>query len=111
MDGFRFAEVHKEIMDLKKAATKRENERKEMDDVVEQDRLVEIKGGSNPSRVTEAPDLVYVQTTDGLLDIRGNQKVNERSNLPMFKFAPRSMESVKWVTSRSTQTVCDINHR
>lgn len=43
-DSFRFAELHKEISDLKKTATKRENERKELADVVEQDKLIEIKG-------------------------------------------------------------------
>lgn len=45
-DSFRFAEIHKEITDLKKAATKKENEKKEMADVVEQDRLIELKGAS-----------------------------------------------------------------
>lgn len=45
-DSFRFAEIHKEISDLKKAATKKENEKKEMADVVEQDRLIELKGAS-----------------------------------------------------------------
>lgn len=45
-DSFRYAEIHKEINDLKKAATKRDNERKELADVVEQDKLTEIKGAS-----------------------------------------------------------------
>ena len=45
-DSFRFAEIHKEISDLKKAATKKENEKKEMADVVEQDKLIELKGAS-----------------------------------------------------------------
>lgn len=43
-DSFRFAELHKDITDLKKTATKRENERKELADVVEQDKLNEVKG-------------------------------------------------------------------
>ncbi|GAA5863770.1 hypothetical protein JCM8547_006060 [Rhodosporidiobolus lusitaniae] len=51
-DSFRFTELHKEINDLKKAATKRENERKELADVVEQDKLVEIKG-RRPIKLTE----------------------------------------------------------
>lgn len=46
MDSFRFTEIHKEITELKKAAVKKENEKKEMADVVEQDKLAEIKGGS-----------------------------------------------------------------
>lgn len=48
VDSFRFAEIHKEINDLKKAAVKRENERNELADVVEQDRLIEIKGTRYP---------------------------------------------------------------
>ncbi|GAA5820245.1 hypothetical protein JCM10212_000770 [Sporobolomyces blumeae] len=52
IDSFRFAELHKEINDLKKVAVKRENERKELADVVEQDRLVEIKG-KRPIKLTE----------------------------------------------------------
>jgi nucleosome binding factor SPN SPT16 subunit len=46
VDSFRFTEIHKEITELKKAAVKKENEKKEMADVVEQDKLAEIKGGS-----------------------------------------------------------------
>lgn len=48
-DSFRFTELHKEINDLKKAAVKRENERKELADVVEQDKLIEVKGAFPPS--------------------------------------------------------------
>ncbi|KAL8281276.1 hypothetical protein RQP46_006310 [Phenoliferia psychrophenolica] len=51
-DSFRFTEIHKEINDLKKAATKRDNERKELADVVEQDRLVEFKG-KRPIKLTD----------------------------------------------------------
>jgi nucleosome binding factor SPN SPT16 subunit len=42
-DGGRFSAIHKEITELKKNATKRETERKEMADVVEQDNLIEHK--------------------------------------------------------------------
>ncbi|SCZ96389.1 BZ3500_MvSof-1268-A1-R1_Chr8-2g10162 [Microbotryum saponariae] len=52
LDGFRYAEVHKDITELKKAATKREAERKELADVVEQDRLIELKG-KRPIRMTD----------------------------------------------------------
>ncbi|KAK4049693.1 FACT complex subunit spt16 [Microbotryomycetes sp. JL201] len=51
-DSFRFTELHKEINDLKKAAVKREAERKEMADVVEQDKLIEVKG-KRPIRLTD----------------------------------------------------------
>jgi nucleosome binding factor SPN SPT16 subunit len=37
-------EIYKSISDLKKEAAKKEAERKEMEDIVEQDKLVEIKG-------------------------------------------------------------------
>lgn len=51
-DSFRFTEIHKEIQDLKKAAVKKENEQKDMADVVEQDRLAEIKG-KRPVKLTD----------------------------------------------------------
>jgi nucleosome binding factor SPN SPT16 subunit len=37
-------EIFKNITDLKKEAAKKEAERKEMEDIVEQDKLIEIKG-------------------------------------------------------------------
>ncbi|KAK9895707.1 SPT16-domain-containing protein [Cystobasidium minutum MCA 4210] len=42
-DSARFSQVHKDIMDLKKTATKRDNERAEMADVIEQDSLIESR--------------------------------------------------------------------
>lgn len=60
-DSFRFAEIHKEINDLKKAATKRESERKELADVVEQDRLIEIKG----KRLVQIHDVQVRPSFDG----------------------------------------------
>ncbi|KAL9931226.1 hypothetical protein V8E36_009903 [Tilletia maclaganii] len=43
-DAFRFTEIMREITDMKKAATKREAEQREMADVVEQDKLIFNKG-------------------------------------------------------------------
>jgi hypothetical protein len=40
--------VYEQITGMKKAATKRENEKKELADVVEQDRLIEMKGKLSP---------------------------------------------------------------
>jgi hypothetical protein len=40
----RYNELHKEITEMKKNATKREQERKEMADVVEQEGLELVKG-------------------------------------------------------------------
>lgn len=43
-DTYHFAELYKEITELKKQAAKREAEKKEMSDVVEQDKLILSKG-------------------------------------------------------------------
>lgn len=43
-DNHRFDTIHKQITELKKDANKREQEKKEMADVIEQDNLIEIKG-------------------------------------------------------------------
>ena len=43
-DGHRFDSLSKQITELKKEVNKREQEKKEMADVIEQDSLVEIKG-------------------------------------------------------------------
>ncbi|TDL27246.1 FACT complex subunit SPT16 [Rickenella mellea] len=51
-DGHRFDNVYKQITELKKEVTKREQQKKEMADVIEQDVLVEIKG-RRPLKLTE----------------------------------------------------------
>ncbi|PWN53991.1 putative SPT16-general chromatin factor [Violaceomyces palustris] len=43
-DSYHFAELYREITDLRKTATKREAEKKELADVVEQDKLITTKG-------------------------------------------------------------------
>ncbi|KAG2172843.1 hypothetical protein INT43_000193, partial [Umbelopsis isabellina] len=43
-DVVRMTDIYKNITDLKKEAAKKEAERKEMEDIVEQDKLIEIKG-------------------------------------------------------------------
>lgn len=48
MDAHRVETLVKQITELKKEANKREQEKKEMADVVEQDSLVEIKGTYQP---------------------------------------------------------------
>lgn len=42
-DSARFSQIHKDITELKKMATKRDNERAEMADVIEQDSLIESR--------------------------------------------------------------------
>ncbi len=43
-EGHRFDSIYKQITDLKKEANKREQQKKEMADVIEQDKLIELKG-------------------------------------------------------------------
>ncbi|KIK06643.1 hypothetical protein K443DRAFT_674303 [Laccaria amethystina LaAM-08-1] len=52
-DGHRFDNICKQITDLKKEANKREQQKKEMADVIEQGSLVELKG-RRPAKMTEA---------------------------------------------------------
>lgn len=52
LDGHRFDQISKQITDLKKEVNKREQQKKEMADVVEQDVLVELKG-RRPHKVPE----------------------------------------------------------
>ncbi|TPX50526.1 hypothetical protein SeMB42_g00678 [Synchytrium endobioticum] len=48
----RFNEIHREVTELKKVSIKREAERAQLADLVEQDKLVEVKG-KRPSRLAE----------------------------------------------------------
>ncbi|KAK0483168.1 FACT complex subunit SPT16 [Armillaria novae-zelandiae] len=52
-DGHRFDSIYKQITDLKKEANKREQQKKEMADVIEQDKLIELKG-RRPIKLTES---------------------------------------------------------
>ncbi|KAG0343552.1 FACT complex subunit spt16 [Podila humilis] len=47
-DGSRMTEVYNQILEMKKNAVKKESERKEMADIVEQDKLIEVKGKRPP---------------------------------------------------------------
>ncbi|KAI0928386.1 hypothetical protein AcW1_005644 [Taiwanofungus camphoratus] len=60
-DGHRFDTVSKQITDLKKEVNKREQQKKEMADVIEQDILVEIKG----RRPTKLPEVFVRPALDG----------------------------------------------
>lgn len=51
-DGHRFDTISKQITDLKKEVTKREQQKKEMAGVVDQDSLIELKG-RRPNRLPE----------------------------------------------------------
>ncbi|KAF9107211.1 FACT complex subunit spt16 [Mortierella sp. AM989] len=60
-DGARMSEVYNQILELKKTAVKKESERKEMADIVEQDKLIEVKG-KRPPRL---PDVFARPGLDG----------------------------------------------
>ncbi|KAI1312608.1 FACT complex subunit spt16 [Mortierella claussenii] len=60
-DGARMSEIYNQILDLKKNAVKKESERKEMADIVEQDKLIEVKG-KRPPRL---PDVFARPGLDG----------------------------------------------
>ncbi|KAF9916544.1 FACT complex subunit spt16, partial [Lobosporangium transversale] len=60
-DGARMTEIYNQILELKKNAVKKESERKEMADIVEQDKLIEIKG-KRPPRL---PDVFARPGLDG----------------------------------------------
>lgn len=61
VDGHRFDLLTKQITDLKKEVNKREQQKKEMADVIEQDTLVEIKG----RRPTKLPEVFIRPALDG----------------------------------------------
>lgn len=60
-DGSRFDAISKQITDLKKEVNKREQQKKEMADVIEQDTLVEVKG----RRPTKLPEVFVRPALDG----------------------------------------------
>ncbi|CDO70740.1 hypothetical protein BN946_scf184798.g55, partial [Trametes cinnabarina] len=60
-DAHRFDAISKQITDLKKEVNKREQQKKEMADVIEQDTLVEIKG----RRPTKLPEVFIRPALDG----------------------------------------------
>ncbi|KAH9930997.1 FACT complex subunit SPT16 [Fomitopsis serialis] len=60
-DGHRFDTLSKQITDLKKEVNKREAQKKEMADVIEQDTLVEIKG----RRPAKLPEVFIRPALDG----------------------------------------------
>ncbi|KAF9174824.1 FACT complex subunit spt16 [Mortierella sp. AD011] len=60
-DGARMSEIYNQILELKKNAVKKESERKEMADIVEQDKLIETKG-KRPPRL---PDVFARPGLDG----------------------------------------------
>ncbi len=71
-DTFHFSELYKEITDFKKAANKREVEKKEMADVVEQDKLVLNKARSQVLREVFPRPSLEGKRVPGDLEIHQN---------------------------------------
>ncbi|SCV04579.1 LAME_0H19548g1_1 [Lachancea meyersii CBS 8951] len=71
-DGDRMSEVFKQIADLKKEATKRDQERKLLADVVEQARLVENKSGR-----TKRLDQIFVRPSPDAKRVPGTVFIHE----------------------------------
>lgn len=61
VDDHRFDTIFKQITELKKEVTKREQQKKEMADVIEQDTLIEMKG----RRPLKLPEVFVRPATDG----------------------------------------------
>ncbi|KIY62352.1 FACT complex subunit SPT16 [Cylindrobasidium torrendii FP15055 ss-10] len=71
-DGNRFDSVAKQITDLKKEVNKREQQKKEMADVVDQDNLIEIKG----RRPIKLPELMIRPALDGKRNLPGEVEIH-----------------------------------
>jgi nucleosome binding factor SPN SPT16 subunit len=54
MDGERYQEIANQISNMKRDAVKKEQEKKDMEDVVEQDKLIEIRSESNSPAPNES---------------------------------------------------------
>lgn len=95
----RLAQVAQDITELRKNALRREQEKKELEDVVEQDKLVEIRSE------------LHVQPSNKIISQNTNHpQTAVRSSYLMSSFVPRLMESVFLVKSRSTKMVFDTCH-
>ena len=94
-DGDRMQEISQQITELRKNAVRREQEKKEMEDVVEQDKLVEIRSMSALSRL-------WVRAAN----------VSQTGGLNALE---RSLSVQQWTESgclgrlRFIRTVCDTN--
>lgn len=94
-DGDRLQDIANQIGNMKKDAVKREQEKKEMEDVVEQDKLIEIR--------SKLPGLFPMKSAN-------NQQIVDLPLWTMFSFALQWTVSVCLEKLRSIKTVCDTNH-
>lgn len=96
-DGDRYSEIATQISNMKRDVVKKEQEKKDMEDVVEQDKLVEIRSKYLPCSLTSGARSNNAQIAARLCWI------TYTSDLPW-------KESVFLERSRSTKTVYDISH-
>jgi nucleosome binding factor SPN SPT16 subunit len=93
-DGDRLQDIANQIGNMKKDAVKREQEKKEMEDVVEQDKLVEIRSKNLGSLLASFAD---------------HQQIVDLPLWTMYSFALQWTVSVYLERLRSIRTVCDTN--
>lgn len=65
-DGDRYSDIATQISNMKRDAVKKEQEKKDMEDVVEQDKLVEIRSKSRPILVIHGSSFTNSTQTDAL---------------------------------------------
>jgi nucleosome binding factor SPN SPT16 subunit len=93
MDGDRYADIANQISNLKREAVKKEQEKKDMEDVVEQDKLIEIRSEhTRPRMLPGSAMLTFLQT-------------DARPCLITSSFGRPWKASVCLVKSRFTRTV------
>lgn len=95
-DGERYGEIATQISNMKRDSVKREQEKKDMEDVVEQDKLVEIR--------SECPQ-------DSDRDILLTSQIADLPYLTMSLFGQLMRVSALLARSRFTKTVCVTSHR
>lgn len=98
LDGDRYTDIANQISNMKRDAVKKEQEKKDMEDVVEQDKLVEIR-----SRLL-SPKLAVTAANSP-------SQIGVRPCWTMSSFGPQWKASAYPVNSRYTRTVSVISRR
>lgn len=105
-DGHRFDTIYKQITELKKEANKREQQKKEMADVIEQDILQEVKG-RRPLKLPEVfvrpaldgkrlPGEVEIHQNGIRYQSMGSQKIGQSYFILMYFWLDISSRSLIW---------------
>lgn len=97
-DGHRFDTVSKQITELKKEVNKREQQKKEMADVIEQDVLSEVKG----RRPVKLPEVFIRPALDGKR-LPGEVEIHQNG---LRYQSPMGSQKVGGYTHRSHRVLC-----